>query len=612
MTPQHPLVELAQGALQRLAKVPRFGEGHRDSAADIDRAWVRAPLSVAIGGPVPGRTELWNYLCGKKVLDPDNRPVESAALRVRRGTKTRFKAIRDDGSIEEHVLPPEHADDDALRMRMQAAKAEVGERSLALQRVEKSLSRFARARPRGLMIWLWPLWWLATRRHRRALADRRFTEIAYDESCDALKVAEKELESAETRIRRERGRFFESLRALSSGPPLGTNVREVLLELGEGPLPEGVELIEMSRGTMKSDEVDAIFLVEKDVIHAPHSEDAAALAVGKVSEVIPQLTQLLGRARTLTLARRAQAELADPLSQLDDEVTDTEETFRVRIERLEAMQILDAEEFAQAELGKVRPQVSQSIHAVIEHAAHHLGGELQRLGEEWAQAIARTQSADELKLAVQRIEQSAPLDAKRIADEVRMLAVGGAAGSAHDIFPDMLASLRPHGLEENPPKSAPQLPPMEILPSLTNASPSKLSGAAGWLTGLFRSFDTKRTDVMTKATARMTHLREVALAEILDVEPKLRASIEQALYQQMLAALERQVAWLDRTLAATRDAVSKEGIALAPLARMRDRLRHDLAKLEEGIAALEADNAGLAAAAAAVAPEERAITSVDE
>ncbi|HUS33645.1 MAG TPA: hypothetical protein VMZ53_34315 [Kofleriaceae bacterium] len=611
-TPQHPLVELATGALQRLAKIPRYGNGHEESAAGLERMWVKAPLVVAIGGPVQARTELWNFLCNKKVFDATSRPNDSAPLKVRRGKETRFKAVRDDGSVEEHLLPPEQADDDALRMRAIATKAEVGERKLALERVEKALPRVARARPRGLMIWLWPLWWLFTRRQRRILAERRFTEIAYDQACDARDLATKELEETEARILRERGRFFESLRALASGPPLGSNVRDVLLELGDGPLPEGVELIELARTTKASD-VDAIFLVERDTLHAPHGADAAAVAIGKTTDVIPQLLLLLGRARSLGIARRAHEEITEPLTNLDDEITETEEMFRVRIERLEAMQIMDAEEFARAELAKVRPQVSQSIHAVIEHAAHHLGGELQRLGDEWQRAIAIAQNNDDLKLAVQRIEVSAPLDAKRIAEETRMLAVGGAAGAAHDVFPEMMGALKAHGLEEPPPREAPQLLPLEMLPSLTNASPSKLSGAGSWLGGLFRSFESKRADVGTKADARVKHLRDVAQAEILDVEPKLRAVIEQTLYQMMLAAIERQVAWLDRTLTLEREAVSREGTALAPLARMRDRLRHDHQKLAEGIEQIEKADAGIAAAAAAVTiTQERATTDVDD
>ncbi len=593
--PLHPLVELAHSALLNLGRIPKWGADHTKSADEIERAWVRAPLTVAIGGPVQARTELFNYLCGKKVLDPDNRPIGSAALRVRRGKTTRFKAVRDDGSTEEHELPAEQADDDGLRMRAASAKGLVDERKLALERVERALPRLARVRPRGFMIFLWPLWWLLTRKYRRAVTERQLAEKAFDQAAEAQQNADRELETSASRIRRERGRFFESLRALSSGPPLGSTVREVVLELHEGPLPEGVDLLEVARPQM-TEPVDATLLVERNEIFAPHVGDGDAPKVGPVDEVIPGLLALLGRARALVLARRARVEIEPILHALDDDINDTEETFRVRIERLEAMQILDEHEFAQAELDKVKPQVSQSIHAVIEHAAAHAAGELSRLGQEWSVAMAMTQNADQLKHAIGRIESSAPLDAKRIADEVRGLAMGGAAGAAHDIFPEMLAKLRPHGLEEPPPRAAPELAPIELLPSLSAASPAKLSGAAGWLTGLFRSFETKRTDVQTKAETRIAHLREVAAAEVLDAEPKLRAAIEQTLYAQMIAAIGRQAAWLDRTLVLERESVAAEGAALAPLARMRDRLRHDLAKLAEGIAALEREAPALAAA----------------
>jgi hypothetical protein len=508
--------------------------------------------------------------------------------------------VRDDGTIEEHVLPPEQADDDVLRMRAEAAEAEVKERHLALERVEHSLPRAARARPRGIMIFLWPIWWLLTRKHRRVLADRRFTELAYDQACDAREAAKRELAEAEQRIRVQRTRFFESLRALSSGPPLGGNVREVELVLGEGPLPEGVELIELTRSSQASEQVDAILLVERDRLHAPHNSEGTALEVGKIDDVIPDLPALLGKARALVIARHARDIIEPALEGLDDDVTGTEEAFRLRIERLEAMQILDADEFTRTELAKLRPQMSQSIHVVIEHGAAHLGAELQRLGHEWQSGIAMAHDTDQLKQAVQRIEQSAPLDAKRIADEVRLLVMGGAAGAAYDLFPELIAALKPHGLEEKPPKAAPALPAIELLPSLTKAPPAKLSGAGGWLTGLFRSFETRRAEVMQKAQARMDHLREVANAEILDAEPKLHHLIERTLSAFMMTAIARQEGWLESAMTFERETVAAEGKQLAPLSRMRDQLKHDLAKLHDGIAKLESAHPGLAAAASPI------------
>ena len=134
------------------------------------------------------------------------------------------------------------------------------------------------------------------------------------------------------------------------------------------------------------------------------------------------------------------------------------------------MQILAPEEFARTELLKVRPQVAQSVHMVIEHARAHLGGELARLGDEWLFAITVSKTADDLKNAVSRIENSEQLDARRIAEEVRRLAMGGAVGSVQDTLPELLASLKPHGLDEPGARNAPQLPPIEVLPSLTYAT----------------------------------------------------------------------------------------------------------------------------------------------
>ncbi len=574
--------------LTLLAQVPSFGEDvkRKNSAAELEKAWVRAPLTVAIGGPVSARTELVNYLCDRKVLDPAGRPNECAALRIRRGTQTRFKAIRDDDTTEEHVLPPEQADDGALRDRAQGAKAAVEERKLALARIERALPRGARARPRGIWIFLWPIWWLLTRRHRRILGDRMLAERAYDQACDGQAVAERELSTSADRIRVERTRFFESLRALSSGLTLGGRVREVELVLGEGPLPPGVDLIEMVRANT-NESVDAVLILERDVFHAPQTEGGEPRRIGTIAETIPTLLALLGRTRARTLARAAHEELAPAIAALDDDINDTEEGFRVRIARLEAMQILDAEEFARTELGKLKPQIDRAVREIIERGAQHLGGELDRLRGEWTQALSALPDNDQLKSAVARIESSTPLDAKRIAEEVRTVAFDSAAAHIAELLPDLLASLRAHGLEEEPPASPTLLPPLEILPVFAGGGAVKKRPLTGTLAGLLKSFESRRTEALTKADQRITALREAATTELNASERKLRELFEQALYLQLRHAIARQVAWLDRTLAAEREAVVAEGVALAPLARQRDTLKADLAKLAEGLAAHE-------------------------
>jgi hypothetical protein len=105
---------------------------------------------------------------------------------------------------------------------------------------------------------------------------------------------------------------------------------------------------------------------------------------------------------------------------------------------------------------------------------------------------------------------------------------------------------------------------------------------------------------MQKAQARMDHLREVANAELLDAEPKLHHLLERTLSAFMLAAIARQKGWLEGAMTFERETVAAEGKQLAPLARQRDRLKQDIAKLREGIKALEQENPGLAAAASPI------------
>ena len=81
----------------------------------------------------------------------------------------------------------------------------------------------------------------------------------------------------------------------------------------------------------------------------------------------------------------------------------------------------------------------------------------------------------------------------------------------------------------------------------------------------------------------------------------INAIIERTLHVFLVTAIARQAGWLEGALAFERDAVASEGAVLAPLARARDRLRNELDKLDNGLAALEREHPGLAAAAASAA-----------
>src|SRR4029078_11232196 len=109
------------------------------------------------------------------------------------------------------------------------------------------------------------------------------------------------------------------------------------------------------------------------------------------------------------------------------------------------------------------------ILAVLEHAGVHLGSELAECARMWDALVAKASTQDELKAAAAHIDVDGPAQCKRIADETRILVVGGVGSSAHDILPELFAPLRQPGLPDEharPPKQVPALPPVELLPSL--------------------------------------------------------------------------------------------------------------------------------------------------
>ena len=147
-----------------------------------------------------------------------------------------------------------------------------------------------------------------------------------------------------------------------------------------------------------------------------------------------------------------------------------------------------------------------------------------------------------------------------------MLVAGGVGGVARDLYPEIVAPLREHGLPEQHlgmPKRAPAVGAVPILPSLANPSTAKVGGS--WFTGLFKSFDTRRSEVREQVHARVEHLREVAAAELLDAEPKLHAAIGQALAVELGRALDLQREWYTQRLASEHEAVEAERTKLLPL-----------------------------------------------
>src|SRR6185437_4092357 len=128
------------------------------------------------------------------------------------------------------------------------------------------------------------------------------------------------------------------------------------------------------------------------------------------------------------------------------------------------------------------------------------------------------------------------------AEDARLLVMGGVAGCVRDLFPEVAAPLRKHGLPEELARArspAPPLPQVPVLRSLV--SPREMNvGSAGWFGALFRSLDSRLGDIRDKVEQQISRLEQVAVAEMRDAEPKLRAAIEHALADELAAAIERQ------------------------------------------------------------------------
>lgn len=586
----HPLVEQAHATLCRLADAPPATAAVTAAIAELEEAWDR-PFAAGIGGDVPARTELFNTACGGKLLDPYARAVGSAAVRVRRGAEAGFRAVRDDGSVDERALPDERT------AAIAAAKSRATFASDALaasERTELAKVPPLPVRPAWWQFWRWPRYWREAKRIRalREAKPDADPNAAARVEASALAIAAEALQ-ASARLARER--YIEELRDVAGRS--GSGCVEVVITTVTA-LPEAIELVELAGSARAGAEVDAVLLAKEDKLFAP-TRGGHPLALGVFGEVLPALPGLLADARALRLAKRVETKIKGVMTSLADAIERKEETFRQRIGKLHAMRLADPAGFAAEQLARVRGDISASVTAVVEHASVHLGSELAALQDEWIGNIAVAMDNDALKAAVAKVEEEWEARPRRIADEVRVLVTGGLAGSARDIYPRVVEPLGQYGLPDDKlrVREAPALPLLTLLPSLSKDAARLEKG--GWLAGLFRSFDAKRTDVREKVHDRVERMRELAASEVLDAEPHLNAAIGTALSALVDAAIAAQQAWVEGALEAERALIDKDREVLLPLRSVHDAVRTETYRLSELIAQLERQQPAIAVAAAA-------------
>jgi hypothetical protein len=581
------LVDQARAALQRLAEESPIGPVAYAAIDELDRRWDGAALTVGISGERAARTALLDGLAGGALEGIDRAPG-CPTVRLVRSSVDRFRAHHADGTVEDRVRPRRRptVDDElalVLRPNAEAARATLDDRVRAAGAAERAVPAVVRTRPPRWAVWAWLVRWILTwlkrdaiAAHRRAVAE--LAEAEHEHASADRIVVDAEACSAEAR-RRYPARLHEVCAAADLG------IRNVELEVATGPLPEGVVVLELA-----TDTVDAEIELDGDDVMVPRDEDGGAVrSIGGIADAAAVLPALAINGRARRIAGRAIDTIRIAIRSIDDMLDGVEADHRTRAARLAVLRLPDRATFVATRLDQIRPQINASLNAVMEHAQAHLGGGLALVAAGWAAAVTGAGSGDDLKTVIARIDETSAGEVSQLAEEVRLLVMGGVGGCAHDLHPVVLAPLAAHGLTEDQlraPRAAPVVPSVAILPSLAAGEGTRL-GKAGWFAKLFRSLESRRADVIARLRERETHLREIAHAELLHAEPQLHAALARTLAGQLAGAIDLQVAWLERELAREQAAIDGDRQALAPLAQIREVARDDLRHLTELSARLE-------------------------
>ncbi|MBA2541548.1 MAG: hypothetical protein H0V17_18035, partial [Deltaproteobacteria bacterium] len=540
----------------------------------------------------------FNDLCGEKLFDPFDRAPGCAAIRLRRGSGRRFTVQRVDGGLQVYETPEEHASDVETVRAAALARTEVDRRSTTLADFDRERPN----KPRWWQLWKWPGYLAQRGKFRKRSEQRLLTAAGVSEAQRQFEAAERAANEVIARTTPARDLYLSQLRAVASGGAAGVGVEyvEVEVEVIEGMLPEGVEVLELTGASRASAEVDAVVIIQKDGVYAPGLMGSRP-RLGDLTEVIAGLPMMLAEARSLAIGRRYRDKISVAVTSLDQAIQRKEDNFRERISALEAMRVTDPAGFIEVQLARVQPQVIGSVNTVLEHASVHLGSELAQVRAEWVEALAKASSGGDLATVVSRIDDAWESTFKRVAEEVRLLAMGGIGGSARDLYVELILPLVGMGLPEQhakPPRAAPVLAPVSILHCLTASGTKKLDDT-GFFAGLFRSFETRKSEVRAKAAERLERLQEVAALELMEAEPKFHGAIRAALVAQLAGAIDIQTRTLDTSLATERTAIAAERDQLAPLIAVRDLVRHDLGRLAAQIARIETEQPALSIATTA-------------
>lgn len=536
-----PSIAHARAALERLAAAPAASEASRAALAELDAACA-PPLTLALRGG--DRAAIVNAVVGFELLTGPT----AATVRIRRDAR----AVVDELPIPADVTP------EVARARADADRArdELVERDRAIVAARAAVPPVVRKQPAWWAIWLWLVYlvmrWLARHELRAASA----AEHAGTAARQRVVEVERSATTVEDQARTQRAQQIAAIRERAAA------ARDLAIRIDRGALPDGVELVV---GDV-SDRVDAVIAGER---------------IADLVPLLPALPELLAAIRAIAIGQRVLGKLDSTLVTLDDALAQAETSFAARLARLEAMRVLDADAFTRAQIDGVRDDIARSVAAMIEHAAAHLGAELSALGTSCIGAIASASTGDALKAAAADIESKWDAEHGRIGREVRILILGALGGTARDLHTVVVAPLVGRGLPDEHARlgAAPQLPQLALLPSLS--SPGARPERGRWITGLFRSFEARRTQYREQVHDKLEQVRDAAEAELRRAAVLATETLERVLAEHLAAGLAVHATTIDSAITAERAAIEGERARLAPLAQLRTTVREDRARLRE-------------------------------
>ncbi|MEO8698871.1 MAG: hypothetical protein ABI867_02475 [Kofleriaceae bacterium] len=539
-------------------------------AGELEAAWLARPLVVGVRGD----PDLVDALSGGMLA----RTARVGRVRLQRGTIHGLEVARGDAR---ETLVPAATVEPPSRVELDAAIGEHRARAVAAEKAEQQLPRALRARPPWWAIWALIVRWIAGLFRRDEIATWRQLVAARDEARVVVDQEEHDHGEAAARARNRAEAFPARVRGLAADPA----VTELVLDVSTGSLPAGVEVVELEGAAGPG--IDVVVEVAQRAVYVRERDELRRIAA--VSEIAPQLAGLATRGRAAKLAARAIEVLGSIETLHGDTLARSEAGFRSRITELDRLHVDDGDALVAAQLAAIRPQLIAQTGAIVKQVLAHVGSELDRLDRTWADGITEAKTVEELQAAVSRIDGGAAAALVAVVEETRRLLASWLGRSAFDLLPQLTAVLvERHGLPRGELRElgTPALA-IPIMRKLAEApGPNLAAVTGGRLAGLFKSFDARRSEVLTRVRQRVDEVRELASAEVLDAEPRVHGVLGVALETLLAGALERHASWLAAQLARTQTEVARDREALAPIRAARD-VAHDHAR--KLVAAISAD-----------------------